>query len=89
MTASVAQSATHLAEKTAAALERHYSPEELATTWSISADTVRRLFEEEPGVLVIEKAKQGSRRYRTLRIPESVAIRVHRRMTNVVAMPNR
>jgi len=72
-------------------LERHYAPEEIADLWSLSADTVRRLFEREPGVMVIERTKK--RRYRTLRIPESVALRVHRRMTNPVtnpvAMPSR
>jgi hypothetical protein len=73
-----------------AALERHYSPDELGKIWSLSADTVRRLFEREPGVLVIEHAKgKTSRRYRTFRIPESVALRVHRRMTNCTAMPSR
>jgi len=63
--------------------ERHYSPDELGQLWGLSADTIRRLFDREPGVLVIEHAKaKGRRRYRTVRIPESVAQRVHRRMTN-------
>jgi hypothetical protein len=70
-------------------LERHYTPEEIADLWSLSADTVRRLFEREPGVMVIERTKKRARRYRTLRIPESVALRVHRRMTNPIAMPSR
>ena len=70
-------------EKPSAVLERHYSPDELGELWKLSADTVRRLFECEPGVLVIERARgRGARRYRTLRIPQSVAERVHRRMTN-------
>ncbi len=64
-------------------LERHFAPEELGQMWGLSGDTVRRLFEKEPGVLVIERANGGrARRYRTLRIPASVASRVHRRMTN-------
>jgi hypothetical protein len=62
--------------------ERHFSPEQLGETWNLSADTVRRLFEHEPGVLVIERKRSRARRYRTLRIPESVAVRVHRRLTN-------
>jgi len=63
--------------------ERHYTPDELGELWALSADTIRRLFEREPGVLVIEHQRpRGTRRYRTLRIPESVAMRVHRRMTN-------
>ena len=65
------------------AFERHFTPEQLGEAWTLSADTVRRFFEKEPGVLVIERdSGKHSRRYRTLRIPESVAIRVHRRMSN-------
>jgi hypothetical protein len=67
-----------------AAMERHYAPDELGKLWNLSADTVRRLFEREPGVLVIERGAARARRYRTLRIPESVAARVHRRLTNPV-----
>lgn len=64
-------------------MDHHYSPDELGALWNLSADTIRRLFDHEPGVLVIEHARgRGTRRYRTLRIPESVAQRVHRRMTN-------
>jgi hypothetical protein len=57
----------------------------------LSTDSVRRLFENEPGVLVIERPSKNTRRYRTLRIPESVALRVHRRNSPnvVVAMPKR
>ena len=65
-----------------AVVERHFAPEELGKMWALSADTVRRLFEHEPGVLVIERNERRSRRYRTLRIPESVAERVHRRLSN-------
>jgi hypothetical protein len=66
--------------------ERHYSTDELSALWNLSADTVRRLFEREPGVLVIERARsRTARHYRTLRIPESVAARVHRRLSNPAA----
>jgi hypothetical protein len=66
-----------------AATERHYSPDELAALWNLSGDTVRRLFGREPGVLVIQRARsRDARGYRTLRIPESVAQRVHRRLSN-------
>jgi hypothetical protein len=65
------------------AFEHHFSPDELAKLWGLSLDTVRRLFEREPGVLVIEHTKNTARRrYRTLRIPDSVASRVHGRRTN-------
>jgi len=63
--------------------ERHFSAEELGKLWNVSGDTIRRLFEREPGVLVIERARsRNARHYRTLRIPESVAERVHRRLSN-------
>jgi hypothetical protein len=63
--------------------ERHYSPAELGELWNLSADTVRRMFESEPGVLVFENpVRSSSRRFRTLRIPESVAQRVHSRYSN-------
>jgi len=67
--------------------ERHYSPEDLSTAWGLSKETIRRLFDHEPGVLAIDHARKGVRRYRTLRIPESVALRVHRRLSNPLACP--
>jgi hypothetical protein len=67
--------------------ERHYSPAELAELWKLSADTIRRMFESEPGVLVFENpVRSSSRRFRTLRIPESIAQRVYARSSNV-ALP--
>ena len=64
--------------------ERHYTVAEIAILWQLSADLVRRLFINEPGVLVIgDEASPGTRRYRTLRIPESVVKRVHRKLSNV------
>ena len=62
------------------AFERHFSVEELAELWSMSEDFVRRLFLKEPGVVVFFRHQPGKRVYRTLRIPESVALRVHRRL---------
>jgi AraC-like DNA-binding protein len=66
-------------------LEPHYTLAQVAEAWGVSTDTVRRMFEDEAGVLVIEPAsvRYSRRRYRTLRIPASVAERVHRRMTVV------
>jgi hypothetical protein len=65
----------------ASALERFYSPEQIAELWALSPHTIRRVFENEPGVLVIERPHiYGKRRYRTLRIPESVAQRVYYRL---------
>ena len=56
--------------------ERHYSVTEVANLWALSRDSVRRLFRREPGVLAIGD------KYVTLRIPESVLDRVHRRLSN-------
>ena len=46
----------------ASTFERHYSVAELAGLWNLGADAVRRLFEDEPGVLVL-----GGLRVRRLR----------------------
>lgn len=63
--------------------ERHFSPAELGELWGLSADTIRRMFEAEPGVLVFENpVRSSSRRFRTLRIPASVAERVYSRFSN-------
>ncbi|MGH9733912.1 MAG: hypothetical protein ACRD8A_04910 [Candidatus Acidiferrales bacterium] len=62
--------------------ERHFSPAELAEAWNLSEDTVRRIFEREPDVLIFENPEKASeRRRRTMRVPESVAERVHRRLS--------
>ena len=62
---------------------RHYSPAELAELWNLSVDTITRMFEREDGVLIFENPEKASeRRRRTLRIPESVAERVYRRLAS-------
>ena len=64
--------------------ERHYAVAEIAVLWNLSSDAVRKLFQDEPGVLVLgSQGPTHKRRYTTLRIPESVLQRVHRRMTKV------
>jgi hypothetical protein len=61
--------------------EKHYTPQELAELWRFDESTVRRMFIDEPGVLVYgkEKRRDGRRDYVTLRIPASVAQRVYER----------
>ena len=61
--------------------ERHYTPKELAALWALDETTIRRLFYDEPGVLKIGKSnrRDGKRDYVSLRIPQSVALRVHRK----------
>jgi hypothetical protein len=63
--------------------ERHYAVAKIAEAWNLSADKVRELFENEPGVLVIgEQSPRHKRRYVTLRIPQSVVERVHSRLSS-------
>lgn len=77
-------SADRLGEKPKARFqERHYTVAEIADLWSLSRDAVRKVFEREPGVLVLGSDGSRSKRgYHTLRIPESVLERVHRRSCN-------
>jgi len=64
--------------------ERHYSVPEVAAMWNLSPDAIRRIFQGEPGVLVLGGSESTrKRRYTTLRIPESVLMRVHRRIAVV------
>jgi methylphosphotriester-DNA--protein-cysteine methyltransferase len=64
------------------AAERHYTPQELAKDWRVSVQTVREIFKNEPGVLKIgSNGTRTRRRYKTLRIPESVVERVHTRLS--------
>jgi hypothetical protein len=66
------------------ALERHYTVAEISELWHLDAKTVRRLFAQEPGVLWICSDEGRYRRaYRSLRIPESVMLRMHRSMSRV------
>ena len=61
--------------------EKHYSVVELAKLWALSERTIRRMFENEPGVLCWGSSERRfKRRYKTLRIPETVMLRVHRRL---------
>jgi hypothetical protein len=62
-------------------VERHYSVGELARLWSLSEKTIRRIFENAAGVLQWGSQETRFKRgYTTLRIPESVMLRVHRRL---------
>lgn len=66
------------------ASERHYTPNEIAESWNMSLDSIRRLFRDEPGVLKFGTvvSRPGCKRaHATLRIPESVFRRVYARMT--------
>jgi hypothetical protein len=60
------------------ALEPHFTPAQLAAMWNLSPDCIRDMFAHEVGVLKINRPERLHKRaYSTLRIPESVARRVH------------
>ena len=56
---------------------------EVAERLKLNEETVRRLFLNEPGVVVICFPRRGRRVYRTLRIPAKVFQRVPTRFTRV------
>jgi hypothetical protein len=70
-----------LAHMSSAALEKHYRVRELAALWGFSDNTIIRMFASEPGVVRLESGA-GRRKYTTLSIAESVALRVHERLSH-------
>lgn len=64
-----------------AATEKHYTPDGLAALWRVSAETIRLLFRNEPGVLRYSTRSEEKSTYIMLHIPESVAARVHKRLS--------
>ncbi len=56
---------------------------EIAERLKLNKETVRRIFLNEPGVIVICSPRKGRRVYRTLRIPEHVFQRVLTRLVRV------
>jgi hypothetical protein len=63
--------------------ESYLTVTDVAERLKINEDTVRRLFLNEPGVLVICFPRKGRRVYRTLRIPQAVFDRVVTRLTRI------
>jgi hypothetical protein len=66
-----------------AALEKHYSVPEVAALWGLSENKVRQLFRDAPGVLQtqVRTIRARKRQNVSLRIPESVLVRVHGQMS--------
>ena len=63
------------------ATEEHFSPDELAKLWHLSANFIRNLFRDEKGVLIISRPETCHKRgYLSMRIPRSIAERVHRQL---------
>ena len=59
--------------------ERHYTVSELADMWKLSTEFVRQIVSGEPGVTEWVRQAPGRRRYRVLRVPQSVAERLYHR----------
>ena len=65
-----------------------FTVDELAALHGFSRRTVIRLYQSEPGVLVLERpeipygkrGRKGKRKYRSFRIPHDVYLRVRRRL---------
>ena len=69
-----------------AAIEKHYTVTEIAEAWGLKYDTVKRVFDDEPGVLRISNPRTLVRKkapYITLRIPASVLDRVYQQRSSV------
>ena len=68
--------------------DQHFPPSYWAEKWGLSENFIRQLFINEPGVIKIvrpEDLRKKKRAYISLRIPESVAARVHERLHGKVA----
>lgn len=59
--------------------ERHFTVPELAEMWNLSREFVRQVVQGEPGVTEWVRQQPGRRRYRVLRVPQSVAERLYNR----------
>lgn len=59
--------------------ERHFTVPELASMWRLSREFVRQVVQHEPGVTEWVRQQPGRRRYRVLRVPQSVAERLYTR----------
>jgi hypothetical protein len=66
-------------------VERHFTVAELSKRWFFSENTIRRLFNGEPGVVRITRPRTRTKRgYTSIRIPERIAERVHRRLQGLM-----
>jgi hypothetical protein len=62
--------------------DRHFTPGEVGKIWHLSSNKVRRIFEDEEGVLKIgTPSTTRKRKLVQMRIPERVLLRVHARLS--------
>ena len=59
--------------------ERHYRIGELAELWGLGRETLRKIVVSEPGVIKVCMGRKKA--HVTYSVPESVAARIHRRLT--------
>jgi hypothetical protein len=57
----------------------NYTIPELAEMWKFSKEFVRQIARGEPGVTEWVRQRPGRRRYRVIRVPQSVVERLYRR----------
>jgi AraC-like DNA-binding protein len=63
--------------------QKNFTVAQVASMLHLSRDTTRRLFQDEPGVVVLgDKKQRGKRKRITLRIPRTVMERVKKRRSN-------
>lgn len=59
-----------------------FNVDEIAALTGFHRDTITKMFEREPGVLILERpGKMNKRRYRSIRIPRAVYERVMKGLT--------
>ena len=80
---------TEVAHSNPMSLEKHYKIGEIAEAWNMAESTVKQIFKNEPGVLTIGlgtrptgRRHKYTRHYVSLRIPESVFLRVYQKLVN-------
>ena len=61
--------------------EKHFRIGELAEKWGLGRETIRKLVKDEPGVILIRQGRKKA--HTTYSVPESVARRIHTRLTRV------
>ena len=65
------------------AIEKHYSPDWIAERWDLGIEKIREIFKDEAGVIHVGRGESRFKRgYFSMKIPESVIIRVHARLQN-------
>jgi hypothetical protein len=61
--------------------EKHFRIGELAEKWRLGRETIRKIIKDEPGVILIRQGRKKA--HTTYSVPESVARRIHTRLTRV------